>query len=57
MHEEEGGYTPEEIERGEHRAWHVPIWGCLVFASLAALVTYGLYRLVIGQGTAWAIIW
>ncbi|MEA1013711.1 hypothetical protein [Sphingosinicella sp. LY1275] len=57
MNEEERGYTIEEIERGEDRAWHIPIWGCLVFAALVALVTYGLYHVAIGQGTAWSISW
>lgn len=45
MDEEERGYTPEETERGEDRAWHMPIWGCLLFTALVALVTYGLYTL------------
>lgn len=31
------GHTPEEIERGEDRAWHVPLWGCVVV--VVALVT------------------
>jgi len=26
---EEPGFTPDEIERGEDRAWHIPMWGCL----------------------------
>lgn len=33
---EQRGYTPEEIERGEDQAWHMPFWGCaLVLAALA----------------------
>ena len=33
---EEPGFTPEEIERGEDQAWHIPAWGCLT--ALALLV-------------------
>ena len=54
---EETGYTAEELERGEDRAWHIPIWGCLVFVTLATLVAYGLYRVAIAQGNAWSISW
>ena len=38
------GYTPEEIELGEHTASHVPIWGCFV----AALVIAGIAYLLLG---------
>lgn len=27
---DEPGYSPEEIERGEDQAWHIPLLGCLV---------------------------
>jgi len=57
MDEEERGYTLEEIERGEDRAWHIPIWGCLIFVALVVLVIYGLYRFAIARGTAWSIAW
>ena len=34
------GYLPEEIERGEHRASHVPVWGCFAGMLLAAGAAY-----------------
>ena len=37
--DEQSGYTPEELERGEDKAWHIPIWGCL--AVLVGLVMIG----------------
>jgi hypothetical protein len=35
---DEPGYTAEEIERGEDRAWHIPKWGCLGFVVFVAVV-------------------
>ena len=35
---DERGYTPEELERGEDQAWHVPIWGCLAVLAILALI-------------------
>ena len=32
------GYTSEEIERGEDRAWHIPFEGCLAAAMIAAVL-------------------
>lgn len=33
------GYTPEEKERGDDQAWHIPAWGCVaVVVALAALI-------------------
>lgn len=34
------GYSPEEIERGEHQAWHMPVWGCGVTILLVAAAAY-----------------
>jgi hypothetical protein len=33
------GFLPSEFSRGEHRAWHMPMWGCtlVVIASVAGL--------------------
>ena len=42
--DEQRGYTPEEIERGEDQAWHIPIWGCLVLAVAVAAVAWLLLR-------------
>ncbi len=36
----ETGFTPEEIERGEDRAWHIPLWGCLAAAALLGGLIY-----------------
>ncbi len=36
------GFLPEEIERGEHQASHVPLWGCGVIILLIALIGYSL---------------
>ena len=36
---DEPGYTPEELERGEDQAWHIPIWGCLLaFGGLVLIL-------------------
>lgn len=40
----EAGYLPAEVSRGEHQAWHVPLWGCLLAAALVALAAYLLAR-------------
>lgn len=34
------GYLPVEIERGEHQAQHVPIWGCVTAALFVAGAAY-----------------
>jgi hypothetical protein len=34
------GYLPAEIERGEHQAGHVPLWGCAAAILLAAGAAY-----------------
>lgn len=37
----EAGHLPSEVARGEHRAWHVPLIGCLAIgAILASLVWF-----------------
>jgi hypothetical protein len=46
------GYTAEELERGEDRAWHISIWGCFVLAALLSALAYGLYRFAIWLGVA-----
>lgn len=50
--DEQPGFTPEEIKRGEDQAWHVRGWGCL--AAIIALVFggYALYRFLISIGFA-----
>jgi hypothetical protein len=36
---DEPGYTPEELERGEDQAWHIPICGCLLaFGGLVLIL-------------------
>ena len=35
---DEPGYTPEELERGEDKAWHIPIWGCLLAIAVLLLI-------------------
>ena len=35
---DEPGYTPEELERGEDRAWHIPILGCLLSVAVLAVI-------------------
>lgn len=37
---EERGFTPEEIERGEDQAWHVPVSGCLAILALVAALAW-----------------
>jgi hypothetical protein len=32
------GYTPEELERGEDQAWHIPVWGCLAAVGALGLI-------------------
>jgi hypothetical protein len=37
----EAGYLPEEVGRGEHRARHLPLWGCLLAtAAVIAVLIY-----------------
>jgi hypothetical protein len=40
------GYTPEEIERGENRAWHLGKWGCGVLILVSAIVVGVFWRAV-----------
>jgi hypothetical protein len=42
--DEQSGYTPEERERGEDQAWHIPVWGCLAAVALIAAVAWLLLR-------------
>jgi hypothetical protein len=42
--DEQPGYTPEELERGEDQAWHVPIWGCLAVVALITALAWLLLR-------------
>ena len=37
---DEPGYTPEELERGEDQAWHIPIWGCLLTIAVLAIIVW-----------------
>ena len=37
---DEPGYTPEELERGEDQAWHIPIWGCLLSIAVLAVILW-----------------
>ena len=30
----EAGYLPSEVSRGEHKAWHFPLWGCVLVGSV-----------------------
>ncbi len=48
---DESGFTPEEIERGEDRAWHLPPWGCLAAVALLGGLIY-ISRDSIGTGLA-----
>ena len=40
MTDEPNGYLPEEIERGEDRAWHIPLWGCLATMGFMLLLLF-----------------
>ncbi|MES2043698.1 MAG: hypothetical protein V4475_07460 [Pseudomonadota bacterium] len=42
--DEEPGFTPDEIERGEDRAWHIPPWGCLAVLALLVAAAIILWR-------------
>jgi hypothetical protein len=42
--DEHPGYNPEELERGEDQAWHIPAWGCLPGIALIAAVAWLLFR-------------
>ena len=55
MMDEQPGYTPEEIERGEDRAWHIPVWGCLAAIIVFVLGCYALYRVLIWIGFSGSI--
>ena len=37
---EEPGYTQDEIERGEDRAWHIPLWSCFGVIAVLALLAW-----------------
>jgi hypothetical protein len=43
---DEPSYTPEEIERGEDRAWHIPVWGFLGFLIVIAVIVFVIWRAV-----------
>jgi hypothetical protein len=45
------GFTPEEIERGEDRAFHIPLWGCLAIVALLGGLVYSC-RNAVGLGLA-----
>ena len=34
------GLTPEETERGEDRAWHIPLWGGLAVVGVLGVLIY-----------------
>ncbi len=36
----EAGYLPSEVSRGEHQAWHIPLWGCVLAASAVVAAIY-----------------
>jgi hypothetical protein len=38
------GHTPEELERGDDRALHVPVWGCVALLGLLGAISYSLLR-------------
>ena len=50
--DEQPGFTPDEIERGEDRAWHIPKRSCLAAIALVALGLFALYRFLISIGFA-----
>jgi hypothetical protein len=41
---EQRGYTPEELDRGEDQAWHIPAWGCLAVLAFVAVVVWLVLR-------------
>jgi hypothetical protein len=36
----EAGYLASEVSRGEHQAWHIPLWGCVLFGSVGFAAIY-----------------
>jgi hypothetical protein len=40
----DAGYIEEEVYRGEHRAWHIPLWSCLAVIGVIAAVAWLLLR-------------
>jgi hypothetical protein len=36
----EAGYIADEIIRGDHRGWHIPVAACLIVAVILALLAY-----------------
>jgi hypothetical protein len=38
----EAGYLPSEVSRGEHQAWHIPSWGCVLVGSVGLAAIYSL---------------
>jgi hypothetical protein len=52
---DEPGFTPEEIERGEDRASHIRLWGCLAIVALLGGLIYSCHDAIgiaIGVSTA-----
>jgi hypothetical protein len=43
---DEPGFTPDEIDRGEDRAWHLGKWGCLIAVIILAIVIAVFWRAV-----------
>jgi hypothetical protein len=39
----EAGYDPREIKRGEHRATHIPLLGCVVVMAILAVLFYAMF--------------
>jgi hypothetical protein len=52
--DEKPGFTPDEIERGDDQAWHVPIKGCLVGLIVLLALIYSAYRFLIWKGIAFS---
>jgi hypothetical protein len=53
--DEQPGYTPEEIERGEDRSWHIPAWGCLAATLVLMVGCYVRYCVLIWIGFSGSI--
>ena len=52
---EQPGFTPDEIERGENQAWHIPIWGCLIGLIVVLGLIYAAYLFLIWKGMAFSV--
>jgi hypothetical protein len=48
--DDERGYSPEEIERGDDRAWHIPVPGCILFLLVLVTLAVIIWR-AIATGT------